>query len=225
MRVKIEPLRKTTDAIPQCKKCQGFNHTQKYCSREARCVRCAGKHLTQNCTASKNTPPNCINCKKNHPASYRGCEVAQELQKIRNQQRKSQIQKKRIVEKELPQQTRSNNITNSKTVAKTYVEIIKQKGTTEEITNKKQHTNENTKQKEPSKTLIKKKQPTKVISKHQEPNKVVRHNDSQMLEEILNMVDKLNRRLEEQKDTNNKIFEKFKQLDKFIKYKATKESI
>lgn len=73
--------------------------------------------------------------------------------------------------------------------------------------------------------LIKKKQPTKVISKHQEPNKVVRHNDSQMLEEILNMVDKLNRRLEEQKDTNNKIFEKFKQLDKFIKYKATKESI
>lgn len=42
--VKIEPLRKNTKTIPQCKRCQGFNHTQAYCRKEPRCVKCAGKH-------------------------------------------------------------------------------------------------------------------------------------------------------------------------------------
>lgn len=87
MKVKIEPMRRTTTRIPQCKKCQGFNHTQRYCSRDPRCVKCSGKHITQACTIGRDVPAKCINCKGQHPASYRGCEVAKQLQQLRNKSR------------------------------------------------------------------------------------------------------------------------------------------
>lgn len=87
IKVKIEAVRPQTKLIPQCKRCQGFNHTKSYCQREARCVKCAGKHDTENCEMPKSIVPKCINCKGNHPASYRGCEVAKELQKLRNKSR------------------------------------------------------------------------------------------------------------------------------------------
>jgi len=87
MRVKIEPLKKNTKLIPQCKKCQGFNHTQKYCRRETRCVKCAGKHDSKDCKEIRSNPAKCINCKGHHPANYRGCEVAKELQRLRNKTR------------------------------------------------------------------------------------------------------------------------------------------
>lgn len=92
MVVKIEPLRKNNRLIPQCKRCQEFNHTQRYCQKEPRCVRCAGKHLTTKCIVRKNTLPKCINCGGEHPASYRGCEVAKELQKRRDNIMKSKQQ-------------------------------------------------------------------------------------------------------------------------------------
>lgn len=82
-KVKVESLKKNNIIIPQCKRCQGFNHTQKYCSREPRCVSCSGKHLSAQCTVEKTTAPSCVNCMGRHPANYRGCEVAKELQKIR----------------------------------------------------------------------------------------------------------------------------------------------
>lgn len=93
MKVKIEPLRKTSDMIPQCKRCQGFNHTRKFCHRDPRCVKCAEKHLTIDCKLSRNSKPTCINCQEQHPASYRGCEVAKQLQKIWNQRHKQNNQK------------------------------------------------------------------------------------------------------------------------------------
>lgn len=89
MKVKIEPLRKTTNLISQYKRCQSYNHTQAYCSRELRCVKCAGKHLTSICIIRKNIPPKCVNYKGQHPTNYRGYEIATELQKIRNQERNS----------------------------------------------------------------------------------------------------------------------------------------
>ncbi|HBE18312.1 MAG TPA: hypothetical protein DDW51_12040 [Cyanobacteria bacterium UBA11367] len=84
MRVRIEPLKKATGIIPQCKKCQAYNHTQKYCNQDSRCVKCTGQHDTRNCTIASNTPATCVNCRGNHPASYRGCEVAKVLQAQRN---------------------------------------------------------------------------------------------------------------------------------------------
>ena len=46
--VKIEPPKRST-LIPQCKLCQSFGHTRNYCGKQARCVKCAGKHLTVDC--------------------------------------------------------------------------------------------------------------------------------------------------------------------------------
>ena len=95
---KIEPLRNNTKLIPQCKRCQGFNHTQTYCRKEPRCVKCAGKHLTKNCSMNRQTVPKCINCKEAHPANYRGCVVAKELQKRRNAILKPQLQNRRQIQ-------------------------------------------------------------------------------------------------------------------------------
>lgn len=79
--VKIEPI-KHSKLIPQCKKCQGFGHTQNYCGKQPRCVKCSGKHETINCSLEKSAKPKCVNCREAHPASYRGCIVAKELQKL-----------------------------------------------------------------------------------------------------------------------------------------------
>lgn len=35
--IKLEPLRKNTKLVPQCKRCQGFNDTQTYCQRTSLC--------------------------------------------------------------------------------------------------------------------------------------------------------------------------------------------
>lgn len=81
--IKIEAV-KRSNLVPQCKRCQLFGHTQTYCAREAKCVKCAGKHLTMACTKPRNVKPKCVNCGQAHPANYRGCEVAKEFQKRRD---------------------------------------------------------------------------------------------------------------------------------------------
>lgn len=82
-RVQVETLR-PCKLIPQCKRCQGYGHTQNYCAREERCVKCIGKHLTKDCAISNETvKPKCCHCGEEHPASYRGCMVAKELQKLK----------------------------------------------------------------------------------------------------------------------------------------------
>lgn len=89
MRVQIEPIKKP-QLIPQCKRCQEFGHTKTYCRKTPKCVRCAEDHLTEDCDKPRtNNAPKCANCKNQHPANYRGCEVAKALQKIRDQGNKS----------------------------------------------------------------------------------------------------------------------------------------
>lgn len=83
-KVQIEPLKKSK-LIPQCKKCQAYGHTQKYCSKSPRCVKCAGHHLTAMCDKLKTSSAKCVHCGEAHPASYRGCMIAKEIQKIKNQ--------------------------------------------------------------------------------------------------------------------------------------------
>lgn len=83
MKIEIHPLRKSI-LIPQCKNCQAWGHTKKYCRKEPRCVKCAGQHLTNQCSKPLEVKPKCYNCGMEHPANYRGCIVAQELQAIRN---------------------------------------------------------------------------------------------------------------------------------------------
>lgn len=85
--VKIEPIR-ASPLIPQCKNCQAFGHTKNYCSKQVRCVKCGGRHTPETCQLKKTDQPKCCNCGENHPANYRGCAVAKELQKIRDQRKK-----------------------------------------------------------------------------------------------------------------------------------------
>lgn len=73
--VYIEPF-KLSKLIPQCTKCQSFNHTKNYCGKQARCVRCGGKHESKVCDKPGEIDPKCCNCGERHPASYRGCIVA-----------------------------------------------------------------------------------------------------------------------------------------------------
>lgn len=111
-KVEVEALKKN-NLIPQCKNCQNYNHTHKYCNKEARCVKCAGKHETKDCLKPRDALPKCIHCGEGHPASYRGCAVAIELQKIRNSSR--------ATTKNLP----SRNVNNSQaqTPIKSHAEI------------------------------------------------------------------------------------------------------
>lgn len=72
MKVKIETYRGRGGAI-QCHRCQQFNHTQRTCNNDPRCLKCAGNHLTNTCLKSKNLPATCANCGGDHTANFPGC--------------------------------------------------------------------------------------------------------------------------------------------------------
>lgn len=86
--VQICPM-KGSKIIPQCKNCQEFSHTKNHCNKKPRCVKCAQGHLTAHCNKSSEARAKCANCGGDHPASYRGCMVARELQKRKNMQSKN----------------------------------------------------------------------------------------------------------------------------------------
>lgn len=86
-KVEVHPI-KTSRLVPQCKRCQAYGHTQKYCSKEPRCVKCTGKHLTRDCQKTSIEKPKCVHCGEPHPANYRGCIVAKEMQNIKNNNKK-----------------------------------------------------------------------------------------------------------------------------------------
>lgn len=73
-KIKIEPPRVKRE-IPQCKRCQGFGHTQNYCQRQARCVKCGDNHHTVSCKKLKKTACKCVNCGGEHTANWKGCPV------------------------------------------------------------------------------------------------------------------------------------------------------
>jgi hypothetical protein len=81
MKVSVETLRRCT-LIQHCKSCQAYGHTQKYCRKEARYVKCVGKHHTKECQKPEQSLPKYVNCGEARPANYRSSVVAKELQKI-----------------------------------------------------------------------------------------------------------------------------------------------
>jgi hypothetical protein len=91
--VTVEPIR-TNTLIPQCKISQSFGHTRNYCNKAPKCVKCAGPHLTSKCAKPQMAQPKCCHCGKNHPASYRGCEVIKALQKLSDNRNKPKQQTK-----------------------------------------------------------------------------------------------------------------------------------
>lgn len=119
VKVKIEAIRKNKDQIPQCQRCQRFEHTKSFCRREARCVKCAGSHLTIDCKLDRTSTPKCVNCHEAHPANYRGCIVAKELKKRRLAKKKvtkptqQKLPTPRVVEGVLYSDTVRNNTSGS----------------------------------------------------------------------------------------------------------------
>jgi hypothetical protein len=56
----------------QCKQCQRFGHTQRYCGYAPRCVACGEAHLSGECSTPQQELK-CCSCGGNHTANYRGC--------------------------------------------------------------------------------------------------------------------------------------------------------
>lgn len=82
MLVKIEAIKVKSERVIQCKNCQQYGHSASFCGKQPRCVKCASKHLSQDCPWPKRViNPKCVNCgATGHPANYRGCPVAKEAQ-------------------------------------------------------------------------------------------------------------------------------------------------
>ena len=82
--------------IPQCNNCQRLGHTKNFCTREAICVKCAGKHSTTVCTKKCNTAPKCALCQQEgHTANYKGCPIYQRKLNNQNQPSKSAVSRLR----------------------------------------------------------------------------------------------------------------------------------
>lgn len=91
--------------------CQGLNHVKSNCYKTARCVKYAGYHHTKDGTKDRSTESKCANCGSGHTANYRGCMVAVELQRLRDNARKGKqrelnSQKKSIKELQAAQRYR-----------------------------------------------------------------------------------------------------------------------
>ena len=94
-KIKVEAPRKVT-AIPQCSNCQQLGHTRNFCTRESRCVKCAGQHRTVSCTKKFNEAPKCVLCKQEgHTANYRGCSVYQKKLTSQNKPAKTALSRLR----------------------------------------------------------------------------------------------------------------------------------
>lgn len=86
----------------QCHRCQNFGHGSSYCNNKPRCVKCAGEHLTGDCTMRKSegSKAKCCNCRGDHPANYSQCPTLIEYLETREKNEP----KPRIRETPQPQQ-------------------------------------------------------------------------------------------------------------------------
>lgn len=71
-KIVVEYPRKT-NTVAQCKRCQQIGHSQNYCNKSPRCVKCGGNHEFKNCNLSRSDQAKCANCAGPHTANYRGC--------------------------------------------------------------------------------------------------------------------------------------------------------
>lgn len=200
IKVKIEALRKATNIIPQCKKCQGFNHTEKYCHKNIKCVKCANNHLTKDCQLERKQPATCTNCKGQHPASYRGCEVAVELQKIRDKATKA----KKIVKN----QTKKNE-----GLPKTPAKSLQEKSLPEKSLP------ENTSRQSPSYS-----QALKLVSPLKQSQEILRVNQDKTqttLEAILQKLETISARIDSNTEKINICFDNFKTLTGYLEQKKS----
>lgn len=81
-RIRVEEPYKQFEIV-QCKRCQQYGHTKAYCRHPPYCAKCAEPHLSKECPKPITVPRKCVLCGNNHSASYKGCSVHKELQRMR----------------------------------------------------------------------------------------------------------------------------------------------
>lgn len=96
---------KNPKQITQCYRCQGYSHGTSHSSRDPRCVKCTGNHLTRDCTKPADAEPQCTNCKQPHPANSSSCEVYKQLINKIDENRKRQAAAKLQTDKPIPEIT------------------------------------------------------------------------------------------------------------------------
>ena len=68
----VEEFRRKPRVI-KCNKCQSWGHIHRYCTKAAKCGKCAGDHETISC--EKTSGFKCAHCGKDHCAGSYSCEV------------------------------------------------------------------------------------------------------------------------------------------------------
>jgi len=79
-RISFEPPLKKREIV-QCKRCQQYGHTKRYCAHPFKCVKCGQDHNTVSCEKPDTTPAIYALCGGSYPANYRGCSVYKNIQK------------------------------------------------------------------------------------------------------------------------------------------------
>ena len=64
---------KRKSRVIKCNKCQTYGHVHRYCSKPAKCGKCAGNHETLTCNITSGYK--CAHCRKDHKAGSPDCEV------------------------------------------------------------------------------------------------------------------------------------------------------
>ncbi|RZF32880.1 hypothetical protein LSTR_LSTR004271 [Laodelphax striatellus] len=86
-KVEIETIKKAK-LIAQCKRCQALRTHSKVLQYGTKMCEMCGKAFNKCLQKPNDATPKCVHCGEAHPASYRGCTVAIELQKIEMQLKK-----------------------------------------------------------------------------------------------------------------------------------------
>ncbi|KAE9537986.1 hypothetical protein AGLY_005958 [Aphis glycines] len=82
-KIKVELPYRTKSGPPQCKNCQSYGHTAKYCHRPPRCIKCGKGHFSDTCTKDKSSLATCALCSGDHTSNYKGCPKYKALLKHR----------------------------------------------------------------------------------------------------------------------------------------------
>lgn len=83
--------------VMQCFRCQGFGHGSRYCNMTPRCVKCGGKHGSNECQLptkaelekapkSVRQKVKCANCNLNHTANFKDCTARKDY--LKHQEKK-----------------------------------------------------------------------------------------------------------------------------------------
>lgn len=82
------------DSPLQCKTCQAYGHSKKYCSAETPiCGRCTGEHLTTDCMCETEDDEKCANCQGQHRAGHRSCPEKKKEMKLVEIQKKMRVRR------------------------------------------------------------------------------------------------------------------------------------